>query len=122
MAGRSRVTEQDGTSEVVRLAQRAAEVTPSVETIAHEIGEQNLIGDPNGKWEVRAVDKDGAPDPKRAALLKEMFQPRFRAEEKMAATRKPVEVPERRIPTGRITMTGGWLPNAKDREREAAGQ
>lgn len=85
-------------SEVVSLAQKAIEATPSVETIAKALGEENLRGDPEGKWEVRAVNRDGSPSLKKAKLLREMMQERNRLEAKMVAAQPGRPVIEREEP------------------------
>ena len=102
-------------TEVVKLAQAAIEATPSAVDLARELGEQNYHEGPDGKFEVRAVDKNGAPDMKKARLMKEMFQDRNRIENKMAALAKEPPPVERKVSRGTIFMTGGWLPNAKER-------
>lgn len=108
-------------TDLAPLAQAVEDATPTRDRFAKELGEDCVIGDRHGEgaWEVRAVDKDGAPDAAKAHLLAEMFQDRYRAESAMAAAHgTPPEVETRRL-AGRISMTGGWLPNAKDREANA---
>jgi hypothetical protein len=74
---------------VAKVALEAEAATPSVETIARALGEENLVGDPEGEWEVRAVDKYGAPDIKKAHLLRELMQDRWKQEARMAAAVSP---------------------------------
>jgi hypothetical protein len=96
------------TGEQLVLAQRALDATPTLETQVRELGEENATIREDGTYEVRAkTHKD-------AYLLKEMFQDRHRAEQKLSDS---IKVPEVEVPrvTGRLSFTGGWLPNARER-------
>ena len=75
------------------LARAVDEATPDVETVAKALGEDNLRGDPEGKWRVDAVNRDGSPDPKKAHLLRELYKDQERAEARLnSALRDRVSV------------------------------
>lgn len=71
--------------DLAEVTKAVAEATPGPLEMARAFGEGAIEGDPEGKWEVRAVDRDGAPDPKKAHLLREMYQDANRAEMKLNA-------------------------------------
>lgn len=95
--------------QAVEVAKAAMDATPTPVALARELGEENFHGDEHGKFEVRAVDKHGAPDLKKARLLREMFQPKWQMEEKLSALTPQMPDPERRVARGAISVTGGWL-------------
>ena len=70
-------------TDIGKVAQELESSTPDAMTVAKALGEENLRGTPEGKWEVRAVDKHGAPDPKKARLLREIYTNQSRAEERL---------------------------------------
>lgn len=94
--------------EAVKVAAQAMDATPTPVELARALGEENFHGDEHGKFEVRAVDKDGAPDLKKAHLLREMFKPRWALEEKLNAMTPDPPTPERKVASGRLSFTGGW--------------
>jgi len=97
------------TSEAVKLANAAVAATPTPVEIARVLGEENFHGDEHGKFEVRAVDKHGAPDIKKARALREMFQPRVALEKKLSNLMPEPVVVEKPVATGKLSFTGGWL-------------
>jgi hypothetical protein len=63
--------------EALLHAEQAIKATPTLESLAREMGEENMTLKPNGEFKV------DAPDFKSAKLLREMFQERNRAEAKL---------------------------------------
>ena len=89
-------------SEAVRRADAVIAATPGLDSLVHEMGEENLVLKPNGEFRV------DAPDERSAHLLKEMFKDRNRAEQKLTDALVHPEPAPARITTGRVSLTGGW--------------